>query len=187
MTQATFDNMGEHGNEGGSVAALLPLVYEELRLLARRHRGKPSGPQAAGTTSLVHEAYLKLTRQRQLAIKNRAQFFFLAAKVMRSIIIDNARHAMRIKRGGGEACSDLDPELVSSMRSEELLQLDDALEALQRHDQRGYDIVVCRFFGGLEIDETALAIGCSDATVKRHWTLARSWLFREMGGSGLPP
>lgn len=170
-----------------SIDELLPLVYEELRLLARRHRGALPGVANAGTTSLVHEAYLKLSRQRLLSIQNRAQFFFLAAKVMRSILIDNARHALRIKRGGQDTRHELDPDLLSTTHGEELLQLDDALAALQRHDQRGHDIVVCRFFGGLEIEETALALGCSEATVKRSWVLARTWLYRALGGNGAPP
>lgn len=180
---------GEMGNrnQATSVEALIPLVYEELRLLAHRHRGALPGVDRAGTTSLVHEAYLKLSRQRSLSIENRAQFFFLAAKVMRSILVDNARHAMRVKRGGQETRLDLDPDLLSTTRSEELLQLDNALGALERHDRRCHDIVVCRFFGGLEIEETALAVGCSEATVKRSWVLARTWLFRALGGHGLPP
>ena len=181
------DGVMGHGAKPRSIDALIPLVYDELRLLAHRHRGRLRGSDQAGTTSLVHEAYLKLSRQRLLSIENRAQFFFLAAKVMRSIVVDNARRALRAKRGGQDSRADVDPDLLSTTRGEELLQIDNALQALGRHDRRGHDIVVCRFFGGLEIEETALALGCSEATVKRSWLLARIWLFRALGGDGAPP
>lgn len=162
---------------------LLPLVYEELRHLVRHQRHGPAA-QGPATTSVVHEAYLKLAAQTQVEWRSRAQFFYLAAQVIRSILIDNARRARRLKHGGDQRRVELDPDLLSSTHDEELLQLDAALERLRAHDARAHAVVVCRFFGGMEIDETAEALECSAATVKRDWVLARTWLYRELLAHG---
>lgn len=166
---------------------LLALVYDELRQMARRHRaGWRRTP--LGTQSLVHEAYLKLVDQTTVEWSSRGQFFAIASKAMRSILIDNARHYLRLKREGGRERVELeDGLLVSAARSEELVALDFALERLRAADQRLGAIVECRFFGGLTIEETAEALGSSPATVKRDWTAARTWLYRELHRAGGPP
>jgi RNA polymerase sigma factor (TIGR02999 family) len=158
---------------------LMPLVYSELKALARSNRYRWSGVELLGTTSLVHEAYLKLADQSPANFANRRQFFALASKAMRSILIDNARWHGRKKRGGGKAPAMLEESiLVSAQRSEELLALDEALDQLEEREPRLARIVECRCFGGLTVDETAEALEVSPATVKRGWSLARTWLFR---------
>lgn len=164
----------------GATDELLPLVYEELRALARRQRWQFRDELSPGTRSLVHEAYVKLAG-REAPWETRAQFFAVAARAMRSVLIDNARHFARAKREGGLQRVGLDEEqLVSAQRSAELLALDAALERLAATDERLARVVECRFFGGLTIEECGAALGLAPATVKRAWTLARAWLAREL-------
>ncbi len=160
---------------------LMPIVYRELKALARANRYLWDAGSSPGTTSLVHEAFLKLTDQTKVGSGDRRQFYALASKVMRSILIDSARRHGRRKRGGGRNPVTLaDSMLVSAQRSEELLALDEALVRLERRNPRQARIVECRFFGGLTVDETAVALGISTATVKRGWVTARTWLYREL-------
>lgn len=161
---------------------LLPLVYDELRLMARRHRFSwRDRPDAPGTTSLVHEAFVRLVDQEQVDWECRGQFFAIASRAMRSILVDNARWHARAKRGGNATPIPLElADLVSRERSADLIDLDRALERLGRDDERLVRIVECRFFAGLSIPETAEAIGASEATVKRGWNVARSWLYGEL-------
>lgn len=157
---------------------LIPQVYEELRVMARRERFRWRGFDAPGTESLVHEAYAKLVDQTRVDWSSRAQFFCLAATAMRSILVDNARARKRQKRGGDRRRVDLNEDLIAAEQAdEELLSLDRALDALADRDARLARIVECRFFGGLTIEETAEAMEISPATVKRGWSTARSWLF----------
>lgn len=176
---------------GGDATALdrvLPVVYDELRALARRHRWQWRNDQAPGTVSLVHEAYLKLVDQTRIRWESRAQFFYLASRAMRSILIDHARRLSRLKRGGGADAIPIDEELlVAASRSDELLSLDDALTRLAGHDPDLARIVECRFFGGLTIEETAAALGVSPATVKRGWTSARARLYQDLQTTMAPP
>lgn len=166
---------------------LLALVYGELRQMARRHRAQWRRTPL-GTQSLVHEAFIKLVDQTTVQWSSRGQFFAIASKAMRSILIDNARHYLRLKREGGRERVELDEGmLVSAARSEELIALDVALDKLRAADARLGALVECRFFGGLTIEETAEALGTSPATVKRDWAAARTWLYRELHGSGVPP
>ena len=139
-----------------------------------------------GTTSRVHEAYLKLADQTRADYANRRQFYALASKAMRSILIDNARWHGRQKRGGGRSPAPLEESmLVSAERSEELLALDEALGELESRDPRLARIVECRCFGGLTVDETAEALEVSPATVKRGWSLARTLLYRALKTAAL--
>lgn len=160
---------------------LMPLVYRELKELAHASRFRWSGERAPGTTSLVHEAYLKLAHQAGSGFANRRHFYAVAARAMRSILIDNARWLGRQKRGRGGVPEPLEESmLVSAERSEELLALDEALTRLGEREPRLVRIVECRCFGGLTVDETAEALAVSPATVKRGWGLARAWLYREL-------
>ncbi|MCP4901898.1 MAG: sigma-70 family RNA polymerase sigma factor [bacterium] len=175
-----LDEAKEEGRQA-VLEQLMPLVYGELKALARANRYRWNGGQSLGTTSLVHEAFLKLADQSRGDFTNRRQFYAVASKAMRSILIDNARWHGRKKRGGGAAPIALeDSMLVSEQRSEELLALDEALNQLEIEDLRLARIVECRCFGGLTVDETAEALDVSSATVKRGWSLARTWLYREL-------
>lgn len=160
---------------------LMPMVYRELKELARANRYRFAGDAGPGTTSLVHEAYLKLAGGAGASYANRRHFFAIASRAMRSILVDNARRQSRQKRGGGRRQAPLgESMLVSAERPEELLALDEALDRLDSREPRLARIVECRCFGGLTIDETAEALEVSPATVKRGWSLARTWLYREL-------
>ncbi len=171
--------------EGGvgdpdTLRRIVPLVYGELRSLARRHRAGWRDEGAPGTASLVHEAYDKLVALRDVRWRSRAQFFYLASRAMRSILIDHAKHRGRAKRGGGSAPQPLDDETPGPQPAEEVLALDEALSQLSASNERLGKIVLCRVFGGLTIEETAEALSLSPASVKRGWSVARSWLHTAM-------
>jgi len=171
----------EIGRDQAAYERLVPLVYEEMRRLARSQKFRWRDSRAPGTTSLVHEAYLKLVDQTQVDWKSRGQFFYIASRTMRSILIDNARWHRRTKREGDRRRVELDDDvLVSEQRSDELLALDEALSRLKTSDERLSRIVECRVFGGLTVAETAEALSLSPATIKRGWELARVWLYREL-------
>ena len=161
---------------------LLPLVYDELKALAQANRYRWRGYGAApGTTSLVHEAYVKLEGQAEASYAGRRQFYSVASKAMRSILIDNARWHQRQKRGGGaEHVPVVEDLLVSAERGQDILDLDEALTLLEENEPGLARIVECRCFGGLTNEETAHALDVSTATVKRRWSLARAWLYREL-------
>ncbi|MGD8441267.1 MAG: ECF-type sigma factor [Holophagae bacterium] len=178
------DERGE--GRAAVLSELMPLVYSELKALARSNRYRWSGVESLGTTSLVHEAYLKLADQTRVDFANRRQFYALASKAMRSILIDNARWHSRQKRGGDRNRTDFkETMLVSAERSEELLALDEALAELEDREPRLARIVECRCFGGLTVDETAEALDVSSATVKRGWSLARTLLYRALRSAAL--
>jgi RNA polymerase sigma factor (TIGR02999 family) len=165
----------------GALDRLLPLVYGELHVLARAQRYRWRGPDTPSTTSLLHDAFLRLVDQTRIEWQNRRQFFYLASLAMRHVLVDNARRTHRRKRGGGLRHVPVDDVvLVSEERGEELLALDEALTRLEAEDERLGKIVECRFFGGLTIEETGEALDISPATVKRGWTLARSLLYRAL-------
>jgi len=173
--------------ERQALDALLPIVYDELCVLARRQRYRFRGEEAPATESLVHGAYMKLADQARADWKCRAQFFYVASLAMRSLLIDQARRRGRRKRGGGVAPVPLvEDALAAPGRGEDLLALDAALDRLARSHERLARIVECRFFGGLTIEETAQATGLSPATVKRGWDEARLRLYEDLRGSGAP-
>lgn len=168
---------------------LFPLVYEELRALARAQRRRRAGAETLNTTALVHEAYLKLVQQEDPEWRDRAHFRAVAATAMRHILIDYARRARTARRGGTRARLSLDEiersltssgEQVLTDEPELLIVLDEALGRLGSHSERQVRIVECRFFAGMTVPDTAEALGVSSATVKRGWSMARAWLFREM-------
>ncbi len=176
--------------QGGNRAALdelFPLVYHELRGLAHHHRQRWYGDETLGTTALVHEVYLKLVGQQRLSAYSRAHFLAVAGKAMRQILHDYARTRRRLKRGGDlrqVSMNVLEAEpsrlLLSDEQAEALAVLDAALAGLERENSRLSRVVECRFFAGMSIADTASVLGTSPATVKRDWTLARAWLYREM-------
>jgi len=168
---------------------LMPLVYNELHLIASRHMAHEWRAGGLQTTVLVNEAYLKLVGQREVDWQNRAHFFAIASTMMRRILVDNARRDMRPKHGAGIVAVSLDdaPALAQavSVDAVDTLALDAALQKLEAFDPDQARIVELRFFGGLTVEETAEVIGASPATVKREWALAKGWLYRELtAGSG---
>jgi len=156
-------------------------IYNDLKRLARNQRRRIWSKKGLGTRSIVHEAYLKLLESKPDAIPNNQEFLLLASKAMRSVLVDNARHWHRQKRGGDLCDLSLDNvELVSAQHTDELIELDKALNQLAATNQRLVEIVDCRFFGGLSIQETAQALSISAATVKRDWTVARTILYQHL-------
>jgi RNA polymerase sigma factor (TIGR02999 family) len=163
---------------------LTPLVYEELHRLASRYMGRERPGHVLQTTALVNEAYLRLVDQRNVHWQNRAQFFGIAAQMMRRILVDHARRNRYAKRGGGAPMIPIDEvALVSEEKNEELLILNDALERLSAIDQRKTQVVELRYFGGLSVEETAEVLKISPNTVLRDWNFARAWLHREIKGN----
>lgn len=168
------------GNEQAR-EALIPLVYNELRRQARRHLRGERPDHTLESAALVNEAYLRLVRQGNPQWQNRAHFFGMAAQLMRHILVDHARNRLAAKRGAGAPKLALDPELAPAEKSElDLVALDDALGKLAALDPQQGRLIELRFFGGLSIEEAAIVLGVSPATVKREWATARAWLRREM-------
>ncbi len=164
-----------------SLDSLLPVVYQELRRLAAANIRNEKPGQTLQPTALVQEAYLRLMKDRPERWQNRAHFCAIAAHSMRQILIERARARNAQKRWGDKARVTLDEALVQGgEQSVDLLALDAALEQLAALDPEQARIVELRFFGGLTVEETAEALGVSPATVKRHWTVARAWLAREL-------
>ena len=174
--------------ERAAVDRLFELVYEELRRIARRQLrgGRPDA--TLSTTALVHETYLRLSRDGGWSIHDRAHFFALAARAMRHVLVDHARHRGRAKRGGGAVALELDEALVAAPdRGEEVLALDGALGRLESADPELARLVELRFFAGLSVEEIAGLRGVSDRTVKRHWRAARAFLYQDLAAQGLAP
>lgn len=164
---------------------LTPRVYAELRRIAGHFMKNERPGQSIQTTALVHEAWLKLIDVNNVDWQHRAHFFAVSAQIMRHILLDRARRRATVKRGGQAPRVNLDevPD-VSSRRANELIALDDALEALARVDPRRAKVIELRFFGGLSVDETAEVLKVSPDTVLRDWRLARAWLLTELSGKG---
>ena len=162
---------------------LLPVVYDELRQLARRHLDKERDVLTLQATGLVHEAWMRLLGNQEPEWSSRRHFFGAAAQAMRRILIERARRRDAEKHGGGRmrvTLSGVDPE--EEAPELELLALDEALDALAEFDPRMAEIVQLRFFAGLEVKEVAASLDVSERTVKREWAVARAWLHRKMSG-----
>ena len=168
------------GNQKAA-ADLLPLVYDELRKLANARMARES-PQTLQPTALVHEAYMRLVGDADKAKWNgRGHFFGAAAQAMRRIMVERARHQGRLKHGGNRKRIPLADDAVAAEESgDDLVGLNDALDRLEAHDRRKAQVVMLRYFAGLTVEETAAALGLSPAMIKKEWTVARAWLFREM-------
>lgn len=170
--------------EAQAAAELLPLVYGELRRLAKQKLAQERAGQTLQATALVHEAYLRLVGEQGFA--NRRHFFAAAAEAMRRILVENARRKARIKHGGGRRKEDLDPNSIAAPASDAtILDLDSALRKLAEHHPLKARLVELRFFAGLTGDEAAEILGISPSTADRDWVFARAWLRREMGSGEL--
>jgi RNA polymerase sigma-70 factor (ECF subfamily) len=176
-------NLLRSWGRGGEEAAnrLLAAIYDDLHAQAARAMRREGGEHTLQATALVHEAYLRLVDQRHVDWKNRAHFFAIAAQAMRRVLVDHARGRLAEKRGGGIEKVTLSDAAVGSNDDDaiDVLALHDALERLAALDPDQARVVELRYFGGMNIDETADAIGVSAATVKREWAVARAWLKRE--------
>jgi len=160
---------------------LLPLVYDELRRVAAAHLRRERPGHTLQGTALVHEAYMRLIDQTRIQWQNRAHFMGVAAQMIRRILVDHARAKHSAKRGAGAIALSLDESVeVPGKRDVDLVSLEDSLQDLGRIDPQQARIVELRYFTGLSIEETAEVLGTSPATVKRDWTVARAWLFREL-------
>lgn len=171
-------------NKGDKAALdeMLPLVYQELRRIAVNHLRRERPDHTLQPTALVHEAYLRLIDQRNVSQQSRAQFFGLAAEMMRRILVNHARHRQAAKRGGSTAIRVSMQVAVNSLEPQDvnLVALDDALKVLAAIDPRKGRIVELKFFGGLTTKEIAELLEVSDATIENDWSMARAWLYREI-------
>lgn len=162
--------------------SLYPLVYDELRRLARRQLARERPGHTLDSVALVNEAYLKLVGHDGVRLQNRAHFFAVSARAMRAILVDYARARSAAKRGGGRVAVPLDEvaELISDEQAEHVAQLDEALARLAAVNEEASRAVECLYFGGLTLEETAEALGLSVATVRRRWSFAKAWLGRAL-------
>lgn len=168
----------------GLVDRLVPLVYDELRVMARRQLGRERGYHTLQTTALVHEAYLRLAGAGEVPGRGRAYFFAAAGQAMRQVLVDRARMRKAAKRGGGAELVSLGENSASvDAYAVELLELDDALRRLAARSPRQVKVVEYRFFAGMSVAETAEVLGVSSRTVESDWAMARAWLFDALGGT----
>jgi RNA polymerase sigma-70 factor, ECF subfamily len=166
-----------------ALKALMPVVYPELRRIARQHLRRLSSDHSLESAALANETFLKLIAGRGIRCENRAHFFALCAQMIRRILVDHARKGQYAKRGGGIARVPLDEGLLGTRaKGVEVLVLDQALASLSKIDPRKGRVVELRYFGGLTVEETAEVLQISPETVLRDWRMAKTWLFRELSG-----
>lgn len=171
----------------GAEDSLFQLVYDELKRIARQYLEKERAGHTLQPTALVHEAYLRMVDQTRVNWQNRAQFYGVAATMMRRILVNHARGLATQKRGGGATGLSLDEAKFSpAENANDLLDLDEALTRLAQLDERKSRVVELLYFGGLENKEAAEVLGVSEKTVQRDWQMARSWLYRELASGGHP-
>lgn len=170
-----------------AVESLFPLVYEELRRLARNYLAKERSGHTLQPTALVHEAYMRLIDQTRTTWQSRVHFYAVAANMMRRILVNHARDRATEKRGGSAQRFSIENlDILPEQTAGDLLDLDEALEKLKKLDERKCRVVDLRFFGGLNEDEVAEVLGVSEKTVRRDWQFAKLWLYRELS-QNLPP
>ena len=168
----------------GDLAELVPLIFDELRVMARRQLSRQHERYTLQTTELVHEAYLRLIGDHGVTRRGRAYFYAAAARAMRQVLVDSARRRNAAKRGSGEAALSLDEGTGEvDAYAHELLDLDVAMQELERRNPRFARVVECRFFGGMSVEDTAEALGVSPRTVKSDWAMARAWLYDALRGT----
>jgi RNA polymerase sigma factor (TIGR02999 family) len=173
-----------HAGDRNAIDRLVPLIYDDLRAVARRQLGRELGDRTMRPTSLVHEAYLKLSGGSALAARDRAHFLAIAARAMRQVLVDDARRRSAAKRGDGAAPVTLDDhDAAAELNPAEVLALDDAISELEPRQRQ---VVECRFFGGMEEQEIALTLGVTERTVRRDWVKARAWLYRSLYDAPVP-
>ncbi len=173
--------LAAQAGDQGAVEQLFPIVYDELRQLARSHLAHDPLAQHLSATELVHEAYLRLIDQKDVNWQGRTHFFAIGSRVMRRILVDHARAIQAQKRGGGRRRIPLDEQQLLTRRdNEHVLMLEEALERLEQIDMRQAQIVEMRFFGGMTVEEVAQVLGVSKRTVEGEWTMIRAWLRREL-------
>ena len=164
-----------------ALGQLMPRVYDQLRRIARNRLRQERVRHTLAATELVHEAFLKLVPVERIDWRNRAHFYAIAARAMRNVLIDHAVRRRAAKRGGGVTALSLEEaDAVTEHSLDDLIALSQALERLEQMNPRHAQVVECRFFGGLSLDETAAVLDMSAATVSRDWTFARAWLYREL-------
>lgn len=187
--QATVTALLDSWTQGDEAAfdRMVPLVYDELRRVARVLLLQERRGHTLGCTALVHEAYLRLVDQNHTDWPNRAYFFGAAARAMRRVLLDHARAKNAQKRGDGAVPVDLDSVTLAVDPDFDMIALDRALDQLTAFDPERARIVELRYFGGLSIEETAAVVNSSPATVKRDWAVARAWLFQRITGESQPP
>jgi len=169
------------GGDEAALEQLMPLVHDELHRLAHHHMRKESPGHILQTSALINEAYLRLVDQPQIRFENRAHFFGIAARLMRRILVDDARKRNSAKRGGSMIQVPLDEASATvADQAANVAALDDALQRLEEIDKRQGQIVELRFFGGLSVDETAEVMKIAPITVMREWNKAKAWLYREL-------
>ena len=179
-----------HAHAAGDAAALgklLPRVYDALRRIARNRLRRERAGHTLAATELVHEAFLKLLPVERVDWRNRAHFFAIASRAMRNVLVDHAVRKGAAKRGAGAPVLSIeDADATTERPLDDLIALSEALDRLERLDARQAQVVECRFFGGLSLDETAEALNTSAATVSRDWTFARAWLHHELAAGHSP-
>jgi RNA polymerase sigma-70 factor (ECF subfamily) len=169
------------GGDEEALSDLMPMVYPELRRVARKHLARGFQGQTLESAALVNEAYLKLIRAHGIRCENRLQFFAFCAQIIRRILVDHARNRHYAKRGGGAVRIPLDEALIGAPSGGlEVLALNEALTSLTMLDARKGRVVELRYFGGLSVEETAEVLGISPETAKRDWKMAKAWLLREL-------
>ncbi len=173
------------GGDQDAFERLVPLVYAELKRIARRHMFREAEGHVLQTTALVHEAYMKLVSSPGVKWQDRAHFFAVSSQQMRHILVDAARSRLRMKRGGEALTVSLDDApMLSSSRAAEFVALDDALNELAALDPRRSRVVEMRYFGGMSVEETAAVLNLSPATVLRDWKAAKAWLYTQLNRTG---
>ena len=174
--------------DAAALDRLVPLVYDELRQVARRHLQREPPGHALQATALVHEVYLRLVDLDRMTVESRTHFLAVSARLMRQILVDHARRTRADKRGGGATVIGLDELAAAAAQtsSVDVLALDEALEVLSSFDARQCRVVELRFFAGLNIPETADALGVSTATVEREWAMAKAWLHQRLSAPSGP-
>lgn len=179
--------IGWNQGDKGALDRLMPLVYNELRNVARHRLAAEDSRQTLESAALVNETYLRLVDQERVEWRNRAHFFAISARMMRRILVDHARQRRAAKRGGDRPGLSLDPSLGLMDRKDlDVVALDEALDTLSKLDPQQARVVELRFFGGLTIEETSEALHISPATVTRDWVTAKAWLFDQLNREKVP-
>ncbi len=183
MSEVTRILVAVEGGDARAADKLLPLVYEQLRAIARQRMAQERAGHTLQATALVHEAYLRLVGGQQVPWMNRAHFYLAAAEAMRRILIEHARKRDRLKRGGDRRRVPVSvADLAAEQDSEEILAVDEAVRRLEETDAQAAKVVQLRFFAGLSVDETARALDLSPRTIAREWAYARAWLHNALIG-----